>query len=166
MMDGLRGLDCLFREGNMATSGKSKFSAEKLELYEEVLRTKPEIERKGDANPYTSLNGNMFTLLHSLGTLAFRLPEGEREKFLKKYKSSLFEAYGTVMKEYVVVPDSLLKKTGELAGWLEISYSYAGTLRAKASARKAPKPARRPSQPSVERKQQIPRSRKERARSE
>jgi hypothetical protein len=120
----------------VTASGKSKFSAEKLGLHEKVLRTIPKIERKGDANPYTSLNGNMFTLLHSSGTLAFRLPEGEREKFLKKYKSSLFEAYGCVMKEYVVVPDSLLKKIGELAGSLEISYSYAGTLRAKATKKK------------------------------
>ena len=58
----------------------------------------PEIERKGDANPYTSLNGNMFTLLHQ-SRLAIRLPGNEGEEFLKKYKTSLFEAYGTVIKE-------------------------------------------------------------------
>lgn len=67
-------------------------------LYDKLIATIPEIERKGDANPYTSLNGNMFTLLHQ-SRLAMRLPEDEREKFLKKYKTSLFEAYGTVMKE-------------------------------------------------------------------
>jgi hypothetical protein len=33
-------------------------------LYDKLIATIPEIERKGDANPYTSLNGNMFTLLH------------------------------------------------------------------------------------------------------
>src|SRR5580692_11363260 len=69
-------------------------------LYDNLIATRPEIERKGDANPYTSLNGNMFTLLHQ-GKLAIRLSEDEREKFLKKYKTNLFEAYGTVMKEYV-----------------------------------------------------------------
>lgn len=56
----------------------------------------------------------MFTLLNAPGTLAVRLPEEEREKFLKKYKTTLFEAYGVVMKEYVTVPDALLKKTEEL----------------------------------------------------
>jgi hypothetical protein len=111
-------------------------SAEKLALYEKVLQTNPKIERKGDANPYTSLNGNMFTLLHSSGTLAFRLPNGEREKFLKKHKTTLFEAYGTVMKEYVVIPDSLLKKTTELAPYLAISYDYAKTLKAKPTKKK------------------------------
>jgi len=98
--------------------------------YDKLIATIPEIERKGDANPYTSLNGNMFTLLHQ-SRLAIRLPEDEREKFVKKYKTSLFEAYGTVMKEYVAVPDDLLPKTKELKKYLELSYSYAKTLRPK-----------------------------------
>jgi TfoX/Sxy family transcriptional regulator of competence genes len=119
----------------MPTPAK-RASAEKLDLYEKVLQTNREIERKGDANPYTSLHGNMFTLLHSSGTLAFRLPDGEREKFLKKYKTTLFEAYGAVMKEYVVIPDSLLKKTSELAKYLAMSYDYAKTLK--------PKPTKKP----------------------
>jgi hypothetical protein len=33
-------------------------------LYDALIATIPETERKGDANPYTSLNGNMFTLLN------------------------------------------------------------------------------------------------------
>ena len=76
-------------------------------LYDKLIATIPEIERKGAANPYTSVNGNMFTLLHQ-SRLAIRLPEGKREEFLKKYKTTLFEAYGAVMKEYVAVPDALL----------------------------------------------------------
>jgi TfoX/Sxy family transcriptional regulator of competence genes len=98
--------------------------------YDKLIATNPEIERKGDANPYTSLNGNMFTLLHQ-SALAIRLPEEEREKFLKKYKTTLYEAYGTVMKEYVAVPDALLKKTKELERYLAISYEYAKTLKPK-----------------------------------
>jgi TfoX/Sxy family transcriptional regulator of competence genes len=99
-------------------------------LYEKLISAIPEIERKGDANPYTSLNGNMFTLLHQ-SRLAIRLPDEEREKFLKKYNTNLFEAYGTVMKEYVAVPDDLLSKTRELNKYLELSYSYAKTLKPK-----------------------------------
>lgn len=37
-------------------------------LYDKLIATIPEIESKGDANPYTSLNGNMFTLLQSIET--------------------------------------------------------------------------------------------------
>src|SRR5580698_4489356 len=92
---------------------KSSTPNSQFALYDALIATIPEIERKGDANPYTSLNGNMFTLLHQ-GRLAIRLPEDDREKFLKKYKTALFEAYGTVMQEYVAVPESLLTKTKEL----------------------------------------------------
>jgi len=99
-------------------------------LYDKLIATNPKIERKGDANPYTSLNGNMFTLLHQ-SRLAIRLPEDEREEFLKKYKTTLFEAYGTVMKEYVAVPDTLLGKTKELQTYLDLSYEYAKTLKPK-----------------------------------
>jgi TfoX/Sxy family transcriptional regulator of competence genes len=107
-----------------------------VELYEALIATIPAIERKGDANPYTSLNGNMFTLLHQSQTLAIRLPDGEREKFLKKYKTTLFEAYGAVMKEYARVPDSLLGNTRELGKYLEMSYEYARKLKPKPTTRK------------------------------
>ena len=56
--------------------------------------------------------------------------------FSKKYKTTLFEAYGSVMKEYVVVPDSLLKKTPELAKYLKMSYDYAKTLKPKPTSKK------------------------------
>lgn len=104
-------------------------------LYDQLIATIPEIQRKGDANPYTSLNGNMFTLLHQQ-RLAIRLPEAAREKFLKKYKTTLFEAYGTVMKEYVAVPDSLIAKTKELQPYLSVSYEYAKTLKTKPTTKK------------------------------
>jgi TfoX/Sxy family transcriptional regulator of competence genes len=103
----------------------------KVALYDKLIATMPKLERKGAANPYTALNGNMFTLLHQSKALAIRLPEEEREKFIKKYKTSLFEAYGTVMKEYVSVPDALLSNTKELQEYLVKSYEYAKTLKAK-----------------------------------
>ena len=122
----------------MATPRKKAASNNKVALYDKLLATMPELERKGAANPYTSLNGNMFTLLHQSQRLAIRLPEAEREKFLKKYKTSLFEAYGTTMPEYVAVPDQLLENTKELQKYLAQSYEYAKTLKAKPTTRKRP----------------------------
>ena len=116
-------------------SKKRKAPADRVALYDELIASRPDIERKGDANPYTSLNGNMFTLLHQK-RLAIRLPEDEREKFLKKYKTNLFEAYGTVMKEYVAVPEALLENTKELSKYLDLSYEYAKTLKAKPTTKK------------------------------
>src|SRR5580698_5145022 len=85
----------------------------------------------------TSLNGHMFTYLNPTGALALRLPKDEREKFLKKYKTTLFEAYGAVMKEYVTVPDGLLRNTKELRKYFELSCEYVGSLKPKPSKTKA-----------------------------
>jgi TfoX-like protein len=108
-----------------------------VELYDKLIATIPEIERKGAANPYTSLNGNMFTLLHQSSRLAIRLPQDKRDEFLKKYKTNLFEAYGAVMEEYVAVPDSLLDKPKELQKYLALSYEYAKTLKPKPTKKKS-----------------------------
>jgi hypothetical protein len=118
----------------MPRSSKTVIPPEKVALYDRLIATNPKIERRGANNPYTALNGNMFTLLNPPnGDLAIRLSPEEREKFIKKYKTKLFEAYGVVMKEYVHVPDSLLPKTKELAKYLELSYEYATTLKPKPS---------------------------------
>lgn len=112
-----------------------KKPSDRVALYDKLIATNPKIERKGDANPYTALNGNMFTLMHE-ERLAIRLPEDERENFLKKYKTKLYEAYGAVMTEYVAVPDSLLQNTKELRKYLELSYEYAKTLKPKPTRKK------------------------------
>ena len=39
--------------------------------------------------------------------------------------------FGTVMKEYVEVPDALLKNTQELKKFLDLSYAYVGSLKPK-----------------------------------
>jgi hypothetical protein len=114
----------------------SSAPAETIELYDKLIRSNPEIERKGATMPYTALNGHMFSYLHPSGSLALRLSAEEREKFLKKYKTTLFHAYGVVQKEYVTVPDSLLRKTKELSKYLDMSYEYVKSLK--------PKPAKKP----------------------
>jgi len=110
--------------------------AAQVDLCDKLIATHPDIERKGAANPYTSLNGHMFTLLHRSRSLAIRLPEDKREEFLKKYKTTLFKAYGAIMKEYVAVPDALLKNTKELQKYLEMSYEYVKTLKPKPTKKK------------------------------
>lgn len=107
-------------------------SAEKLALYEALVATVPGVERKGDTIPYTSLNGHMFSYISKEnGSVALRLPTEAREEFVKRYKTKLQEAYGIVQKEYVVVPDSLLKKTKELQPYFQASYDYVKGLKPK-----------------------------------
>lgn len=115
----------------MVKAKPSKIPPDKLALYEKLIATNPAIERKGDVHPYTSLNGHMFTYLDQTGTLGLRLPKDEVETFLKKYKTMLFKSYGVVKKDYVTVPDALLKNTRELEKYLQISYDYVKTLKPK-----------------------------------
>jgi hypothetical protein len=115
-----------------------KASADRVALYDALLATIPEIERKGATMPYTSVNGNMFSLLTPEGILALRLPSPDREAFLKRHKTTLCEQYGTVMKEYVRVPAALLENTRELAKYLELSYRYACSLKPKPTTKKKP----------------------------
>ena len=99
--------------------------SEQIKLYDELILLFPEIERKGKTLPYTSVNGNMFSFLSKEGELSIRLPENERELFIKKYQSQLSVQHGVVMKEYVVVPGVLLKDKKELKKYLKLSFEYA-----------------------------------------
>jgi hypothetical protein len=114
-----------------------KAPAESVALYQALLATNPKIERKGATMPYTSVNGNMFSLLTPEGILALRLPADERESFLKRYETTLCVQYGTVMKEYVCVPQALLENTRALTKYLDISYRYASSLKPKPTTKKA-----------------------------
>jgi hypothetical protein len=118
--------------------------ADTLELYERLVATNPRVERKGATMPYTSLNGHMFSFLTRTGKLALRLPAEERAAFLEKYKTRLCEQYGTVMAEYVEVPDALLAKTRELKKFFDLSYDYVGSLKPKPTAGKKIAPRARP----------------------
>lgn len=121
----------------MKTNSGELSHAERTALYEKLIATHPEIESKGAANAYTSVNGHMFSLLRPAGEMALRLPKDAREKFLKKYKTKLYEAYGTVMPEYVLVPDGILQKTAEMKKYLAISYEYVSGLKPKTTKKKA-----------------------------
>jgi len=61
-------------------TNKGRASNPKVELYETLIATIPNLERKGDANPYTAINGNMFTLLHQSNSWpsGFRRTSGRR----------------------------------------------------------------------------------------
>jgi len=111
-------------------------SADKLALYEKLVATNPKVERKGATVPYTSINGNMFSYLSKEGKLALRLPEAEREAFLKKYKARLCQAYGKIQPEYVEVPDAVLASTRELKPYFDASFKYTSALKAKPTTKK------------------------------
>jgi hypothetical protein len=108
---------------------------DKFALYEKVVATLG-LSPKGATVPYTSVNGHMFSYLSKSGTVALRLPPEARETFLKKYKATLCKQYGVVQKEYVDVPDALLKKTTELKKFFALSLAYVSAMKPKPTAKK------------------------------
>ncbi len=123
---------------------RSEIPPEAMALYDRLIGTKPEIERKGVGLPYTSVNGHMFSFLTGSGVLALRLPREEREKFIAKHRTTLVEAHGKVLKEYVAVPEALFKDTDELAKYLDISYKYTSALIPKQTRKKTGTPKKKP----------------------
>jgi hypothetical protein len=107
-----------------------------LGLYEALIATHPDIERKGKSSPYTAVNGNMFTILSADGTVGMRLAGADRDAFTAAYRTGLHQAHGAVMREYVAIPDDLLARTAELAPWLARSYDYAKSLTPKPTTRR------------------------------
>jgi len=114
----------------------TEIDAKALALYEKLVATQEGMPRRGKANPYTSLNGHMFSFLTKESKLALRLGKDEREAFLKRYKTELAVSHNTVMKEYVLVPDRLLAKTSQLAKYFALSVEYIQTLKPKPTTRK------------------------------
>jgi hypothetical protein len=114
----------------------AKAAADKVALFDALVELFPDVERKGAGFPYTSANGNMFSMLNENGTLALRLPAAERDAFLTRYDTTLNVAHGVVQKEHVVVPDALLANTDELREHFAVSVAYARSLRPKPTTRK------------------------------
>ena len=116
----------------MAKKETQPIPPEKLEQYEQLIQSIPELEiAKGFGFPYTSLNGHMFSFLAKTGSVGIRLPKEEREQFLEKFNTVLFHNHkGPVLKEYVQV-DELLKETDVLKPYLEISLAYVKSLKPK-----------------------------------
>jgi hypothetical protein len=104
---------------------------EKVALYDKLVKSIPDLERKGASTPYTSLNGHMFSFMAPDGSLGLRLSPEARETFLKEFETTLCRAHGTVLKEYVVVPDKLLKNTRALKVYFASSYAYVKALKPK-----------------------------------
>jgi|SRR5947209_7088477 len=114
----------------------SSAPTEAIAAYNKLIDSYPEIERRGATMPYTSVNGNMFSLLTPTGAMILRLSDKDRETFNKKFKMGVVIQYGAIMKEYVEVPDSLLKDTKEMRKYLAMSYEYAKSLKPKTAKKK------------------------------
>ena len=81
--------------------------------------------------PVCVLRGNMFMGLHE-DSIILRLADDDRDDFLSRYDSGLFEPMpGRPMKEYVIVPPALVADDAAIAEWVRRSRAYAEQLPTK-----------------------------------
>ena len=101
---------------------------ERLKLYDKLIPTHPNFERKGKTMPYTSVNGYMFSQLNKAGEIGIRLSKEQGKKFMEEYQTTEFKSYGAVMREYVLIPETLLDNLELLSSYLNDSYEYTKSL--------------------------------------
>ncbi len=101
---------------------------EKLNCYDTLVNACEGFERKGKSMPYTSANGYMFSQLNKAGELGIRLPKDLQQKFMEQFNSGPFYSYGAQMKDYVLVPDSLLSDISTLLPYLQKGYEFVMSL--------------------------------------
>ncbi len=118
------------------SKSKIEIPTEKLELYNRLIGNNPEIERKGKTTPYTSINGHMFSFLSKEGVMGLRLSKDDIDGFVQKFKGKLMEQHGRIMKEYVEIPNDLLKNTKQLTEFLNKSLNYVSGLKPKPTKKK------------------------------
>ncbi|NND77417.1 MAG: hypothetical protein HKN39_04480 [Flavobacteriales bacterium] len=102
-----------------------------LKLYDEFVSKCPKFERKGKTVPYTSANGYMFSLLNKEGELGIRFSKEVQEKYVEKYKTSLFKSHNSVMRGYILITDKMLKDKKNMVRLLNESYDHIMTLEPK-----------------------------------
>jgi TfoX/Sxy family transcriptional regulator of competence genes len=125
-----------------ATQSKAmpKFTRAPEELvraFENAIKDFPMAEqRKLFGYPAAFVNGQMFTGLHQ-DNMILRLSEADRAKFMAEYRTKLFEPMpGRPMKEYVLVPKTMLKSSTQLNAWIGRALAYAKGLPPKVKAKK------------------------------
>ena len=112
----------------------SKSPPELVAAFEQIMAARPTAEtRKMFGYPAAFANGQMFASLFG-DNFILRLPAAEREVFIEKQGTHLFEPMpGRPMREYVVVPPPLLKSGKQLDDWLGKAMAYAQSLPPKAA---------------------------------
>lgn len=99
-----------------------------LDRYRDLVARWFKDEVKGKANPYTSMNGNMYSFLDKTGTVCLRLPRSELAAYQTRFGTGPVVQYGAVMKDYVAVPEPFLADDAVMADVLALCRDYAENL--------------------------------------
>jgi len=113
---------------------------ELVKFFEKALKPFSEIQtRKMFGYPVAFIKGHMFAGLHQ-DNMILRLSGDDRTGFLQQDGAKIFEPMpGRLMREYVVVPASMLRSAKPLDVWLKKAWTYARSLPPKAAASRSGK---------------------------
>ncbi len=99
-----------------------------IKVYDEVVAKNPNFERKGKTMPYTSSNGYMFSLVNKDNQLGIRLSKEDTGEFDKIFGAKPFLSHGATMREYVLIPESLLTDIKTLGIYLQKGFEHVMSL--------------------------------------
>jgi hypothetical protein len=107
---------------------------DKLALYQRLIEAVEGVDARSNfGSAYTAVNGNMYSMISKHGVVGIRLPEPDRSAFLAAYDTELYrgDPAWPPAKEFVAVPDALLRDTETLRPYLERSLAHVRTLKPK-----------------------------------
>ena len=104
---------------------------DKLKMYYELIAMCSRFERKGKTMIYTSANGYMFSALNKAGEIGIRFSKLTQKEYFKKYNTTIFKSYNSVMHGYILITDNMLKDLQNVVQLLNESYDYVMTLEPK-----------------------------------
>jgi TfoX/Sxy family transcriptional regulator of competence genes len=107
--------------------------------FDEVMPGPPATKRKMFGFPAGFVNGNMFMGLFE-DSMILRLPPELRDELIQRHGAKHFAPMaGRVMKEYVALPESLIRDRENLCDWVAKALVHGESLEPKAAKAKVPK---------------------------
>ena len=100
-------------------------------IYDTLIARHDGLTRKGKANAYTAMNGNMFSFVGPDGELCIRLSKDDIAAYGETHSNAPVIRYNSVMHGYVAVSEALLGQPDELADWFARSVAFARSLKPK-----------------------------------
>lgn len=104
---------------------------EKIKIYDELISKCEGFERKGKVVFYTTANGYVFSIFNKQGEIGILFPRNIQKKYLKKFNTTMYKSFNSVMSGYVLIPEVMWKDLDSLAKYLKESYDYVKSLPAK-----------------------------------
>jgi hypothetical protein len=105
-----------------------EYKEEQLVIYDALFEKIERFERKGKTMPYTSANGYMFSLLNKDGEFGIRLDKKTAAEFKEKHNTTIFMSHGSVMRDYVLVPDNVFHNQDIMVRYLNDSFDFVMSL--------------------------------------